>query len=232
MAGMAEKRAAKRAAQVVKRPRRPEFSLPGLRAFSGDLEVEGDYDGVELADLDLTGADGRGASFLDCALRRCALDETGLKRARFIDSLLEQPRGVGTALGEAQLRDVELREARLGGTQLSGASLMRVLIRGGKIDYLNLRQSRLIDVTFEGCVLVEPDFAGAHLERVSFDECEVRGADFSQATLRDVDLRGAAGLEIARGVDRLSGAVITTSQLLDLAPQLAAQLGVRVAEPD
>ncbi|MEO3750733.1 pentapeptide repeat-containing protein [Streptomyces sp. B6B3] len=217
----------------VRRPRLPEYDLPELRAFDEPgLEIEGDYDGIEFADLDLAGSEAQGAHFLDCALRRCALDETGLKRARFVDCLVDQPRGVGTTLAEAELRDVEVRDARLGGTQLSGATLRRVLVRGGKIDYLNLRQSRLVDVSFEGCVLVEPDFAGASLERVSFDDCELRGADLTQATLREVDLRAAARLEIARGVDRLAGAVVTAAQLLDLAPQLAAQLGIRLAEPD
>ena len=42
-------------------------------------------------------------------------------------------------------------------------------------------------------------------------------------------LRGAARLELARGAERLSGAVLSPSQLLDLAPVLAAALGVRVA---
>ncbi|MGP4110195.1 pentapeptide repeat-containing protein [Streptomyces sp. 4N509B] len=218
---------------MVKPPRPPEFTLPELVPFDGGtLEPEGDYDGVEFADVELTGADGRGASFLDCALRRCVLSEAELRRARLVDCLLEQPCGVGTALGEAQLRDVEIREARLGGVQLSGATLNRVLVRGGKIDFLNLRQSRLTDVAFVGCVLVEPDFGGATLERVSFQDCELRGVDLTQATLREVDLRGVALLEVARGVDRLAGSAITTSQLLDLAPQLAAHLGVRVAEPE
>jgi hypothetical protein len=44
----------------------------------------------------------------------------------------------------------------------------------------------------------------------------------------DVDLRGAAVLDIARGVERLSGAVISPAQLLDLAPVFAAQIGMRV----
>jgi hypothetical protein len=35
-------------------------------------------------------------------------------------------------------------------------------------------------------------------------------------------------VDIARGVDRLAGAVISPSQLLDLAPVFAAALGVRV----
>ncbi len=165
---------------------------------------------------------------MDCALRECALDETRLPRARLLDSVLDGVRGVGTDLAGATLRDVELTDARLGGTQLHGAALERVRVRGGKIDFLNLRAAVLKDVVFEGCVLVEPDFAGARLERVEFADCTVKGVDLSGAVLKDVDLRQAASLEIARGVDRLSGAVISTAQLLDLAPSLAGELGITV----
>jgi uncharacterized protein YjbI with pentapeptide repeats len=214
---------------AVRPPRPPEFTLPEPRAFDGGALLAGeDYDGIEFADLDLTGSAAPGAHFLDCVLRRCVLDEAGLKRVRIVDSLLDGVRGVGTVLGEAQLRDVEIRDARLGGVQLFGATLTRVLVRGGKIDCLNLRQSRLLDVAFVGCVLIEPDFGGARCERVSFEECEVRGADLGGVTLKDVDFRGAARFEPVRGVDRLAGAVITPTQLLDLAPRFAAEMGVRV----
>ncbi|MFE2286748.1 pentapeptide repeat-containing protein [Streptomyces sp. NPDC059443] len=215
--------------QGVKAARRPEVRLPELSVWDGgELEPDGDYDGLELADADLVGQDGVGARFMDCALRRCALDETGLSKARFLDSVLEGVRGVGTDLSGASLRDVELLEARLGGVQLHGSVLERVLVRGGKIDYLNLRKARLKDVVFEGCVLVEPDFAGAVLERVEFRDCTLRGADFTGARLADVDLRGVAELDIARGVEALAGAVISPTQLFELAPAMAAQLGVRV----
>lgn len=213
----------------VREPRRPEVRLPVLERFgAGALEPDGDYDGLEFAEADLAGQDGAGSRFLDCALRGCALDRTRLTRVRVLDSVLAGVRGVGTDLAEATLRDVELTDARLGGTQLHGAQLERVLVRGGKIDFLNLRAARLRDVVFEGCVLVEPDFGGARLERVAFVDCALKDADFGGATLTDVDLRGAAPLEIARGVDRLAGAVISTGQLLDLAPVLATQLGIRV----
>ncbi|MFC0599962.1 pentapeptide repeat-containing protein [Streptomyces palmae] len=209
--------------------RRPEVVLPPLRAFDGPgLEPEGDYDGLEFADLDLGGQHGPGARFLDCALRRAGLDEAGLSRARFIDSVLVEVRGVGADLSGATLRDVELRDARLGGIQLHGARLERVLVRGGKLDYLNLRSAALRDVVFEDCVLVEPDFGGAHLERVAFPGCELRGADFSGARMSGADLREAARVDIARGVDALAGALITPDQLLELAPVFAAHLGVRV----
>ncbi|MFF2654523.1 pentapeptide repeat-containing protein [Streptomyces sp. NPDC058045] len=212
-----------------RRARRPELRLPVLTPWPDEpLSPGGDYDGLELSDADLTGQDGGGARLMDCLLRGCALDETRLARARVLDSRLDAPRGVGTDLSGATLRDVELVDARLGGTQLHGAELERVVIRGGKIDYLNLRGARLRDVVFEGCVLVEPDFGGARLERVEFPDCTLREADLSAATLSEVDLRHTASLGIAAGLDRLSGAVISPAQLLDLAPALAAQLGLRV----
>ncbi|MET7600631.1 pentapeptide repeat-containing protein [Streptomyces sp. NPDC005481] len=220
-----------RAGGAVKGARRPGVRLPPLEAFAdGALEPDGDYDGLEFRDADFAGQDGSGARFMDCALKSCALDETRLANARFLDSVLSNTRGVGTDLAGAMLRDVELLDARVGGVQLHGAVLERVLVRGGKIDYLNLRKARLKDVVFEGCVLVEPDFGAATLERVEFVDCVLKGADFSAATLKDVDLR-AAELDIARGVDRLAGAVISPSQLLDLAPLLAAELGLRVVGP-
>ncbi|WP_425427028.1 pentapeptide repeat-containing protein [Streptomyces sulphureus] len=209
--------------------RRPGLALPPLSPFrEGELGPEGDHDGVAFEDLDLSGQSAIGTMFLDCGLHRCRLDDAALGRARFLDSLLDSVSGVGTDLAGAQLRDVELRDARLGGTKLQGAAFDRVLIRGGKLEFLNLRQAELTDVAFEGCVLVEPDFSGARLRRVSFDGCTLRRSDLTGAELQDVDLRGAVELDIASGSDRLSGTVISSVQLTELAPVLAAQLGLRV----
>lgn len=215
--------------ETVKAARRPEVRLPEAVAWEGgELEPDGDYDGLEFADLDLTGQDGAGSRFMDCAVRRCALDGTRLGKARILDSVLDGIRGVGTDLAEAALRDVELVDARLGGVRMHGAVLERVVVRGGKIDYWNLREARLKDVVFEGCVLVEPDFAGAVLERVEFRDCVVRAADFGGVRMSDVDFRAVAELTLARGMAGLAGAVISPAQLLDLAPAMAAQLGIRV----
>lgn len=221
----------RKASGGVRAPRRPTVSLPALVPYGeGKLEAEGDYDGLEFTDLDLRDQAGRGARFLDCALRRCGLDETVLAGARFIDSALDGVHGVGTDLTSASLRDVELTDARFGGVQAHGGAWERVWVRGGKIDYLNLRRTTLKDVTFEGCVLVEADFGDATLERVSFTGCVLRRVDFSAAQMKDVDLRGVTELDIARGLDALAGATISPTQLLDLAPAFATQLGIRVEQ--
>ncbi|MFC4494561.1 pentapeptide repeat-containing protein [Streptomyces ovatisporus] len=223
-------RTTKKTGGAVSSPRRPEISLPELRPYEPGTALEHDHDGVDFEDADLSGTDGAGATFLDCAIRRCSLDEARWERVRLLDSVLEGVTGVGTDLAGAELRDVEIVDARLGGVQMHGTHLSRVLVRGGKIDFLNLRQSTLTDVTFENCVLVEPDFGGAKLERVGFPGCVLRGVDFTKATMADVDLREAAELNIAAGVGELTGAVVNMGQLMELAPALAAEMGLRVGQ--
>ena len=205
--------------------------LPPLVPYDGEgLEPDGDYDGLRVRrDAIWRSRRGAGARFMDCALEGCALDETELTRARCMDSVLTGVRGVGTDLAEASLRDVELVDARLGGVQLHGAVLERV--RGAR------REDRLPESAqgpAEGRGLrglrARPSriSAGAQLERVEFRDCVLKRADFSAVRMEDVDLRTVAELDIARGVERLAGAVISPAQLMDLAPVFAAQIGVRV----
>ncbi len=209
--------------------RRPEVRLPPLVPYDGDgLEPDGDYDGVRFDGVDLTDASGRGARFMDCALDGCALT------ARCWRGIPLHRRGADGRTGCGHGPRGGVAAGRGGGgrppgrVQLHGAVLERVVVRGGKIDYLNLREARLKDVVFEGCVLAEPDFGGAHLVRVEFRDCVLKRADFSGARMDSVDLRAVAELDIARGVDRLAGAVISPVQLMELAPAFAAQIGVRV----
>jgi uncharacterized protein YjbI with pentapeptide repeats len=71
------------------------------------------------------------------------------------------------------------------------------------------------------------DFGAARLHTVSFVDCGVQELNVSEATLVKVDLSGAR-LKTLIGIENLRGAIISHEQLLDLAPLLAAQLGVTV----
>ena len=107
--------------------------------------------------------------------------------------------------------------------QLYGAVLERVVMRGGKIDYLNLRQAKLpwMSSSRAACWWSRTSWCPAWSASSSRD-CALKSADFTGVTLTDVDLRGVVELGLAGGVDRLSGAVISSGQLLDLAPAFAA----------
>ena len=102
---------------------------------------------------------------------------------------------------------------------------------GCLLDVVNLRGAVLDEVVFEDCRLREVDLGGAQLTGVSFAGCRIERLDLTGATLTEVDLRGAVALDIARGLDRLGGAVLDVAQVLELAPALAAQLGVDVRYP-
>ena len=71
------------------------------------------------------------------------------------------------------------------------------------------------------------DARGATLREVRFRDCSINELNVTEARLAKVDLSGAR-LSSLIGVDNLRGAIINHAQLLDLAPQLAAQLGVEV----
>jgi uncharacterized protein YjbI with pentapeptide repeats len=69
------------------------------------------------------------------------------------------------------------------------------------------------------------DFGNATMTDVVFEDCELEGAVFSGARLRGVSLTGSklAGMT---GIVNLRGATMTLDQLIDIAPGLAAELGI------
>lgn len=132
-------------------------------------------------------------------------------------------------LNGAGVRHCVMRRTRLTGVDLSESSLRDALVEDCKLDLANLRFARLQRVTFRNCLLGEADFSGATLRGVRYEGCDLRAAQFSQAKLERVDLRGSQ-LEGIGGLGDLRGARISNEQLLELAPALAAHMGLRVED--
>ena len=83
---------------------------------------------------------------------------------------------------------------------------------------------------FEDCLLRDSDLGGAKLTGVSFPGSTLDGVRFAGARMADVDLRGAVRLGLPDGHQGLSGAVLNTGQLFELAPQFAHALGITVKD--
>ncbi|NUR02421.1 MAG: pentapeptide repeat-containing protein [Streptomyces sp.] len=209
-----------------------------LRPYDGPLESEGDYDTVhfdhrtyEPAGPGDSGAPrGAGSRFLESALTDCVLDHADLRASRFNDVWISATRFTGASLADSDWLDSALLACSLAGVEAFGSVLRRVTFRRCKLDSVNLRSARLHDVVFEDCVLREVDFAGARLESVSFPGTRLERARLGRATLKKTDLRGATVLDLADGHEALRGALITSAQLLDLAPALAHALGITVKD--
>ena len=207
--------------------------MPALEVFDEDRpEAAHEYEAIDFVDRDFTGQDAIDARFLACRLERCSFDGLVLRRSRFVGTLLDEVRAATIDFTDSTWRDSLISGGRLGAVLLVGAAWGGVRVRGSKLDFVNLAGGRLEDVIFERCEIGSLDLRGARLRSVSFINCSVHELNVAEATLSRVDLSGAR-LQTVIGVDNLRGAIISQEQLLDLAPLLAAQLGleVRSSEP-
>jgi uncharacterized protein YjbI with pentapeptide repeats len=184
-------------------------------------------------ELDLAEQDAGDARFLECRLIRCGLDGTSLRRARILESLLADLHGATVDLADSTWRDSLVTGGRLGAVDLIGATWTGIRVRDCHLGFLNLAGAELEDVTFERCEIGTLDLRTATVNTVAFVDSSLDELNVSGAKLAHVDLSGAR-LRSLVGVESLKGAIVSRSQLVDLAPLLAAQLGleVRADEPD
>jgi uncharacterized protein YjbI with pentapeptide repeats len=206
----------------------PEISLPDLTPFDGErLEADGDYVAIDFVDVDFAGQDAPDVRFLECRLQRCGFDGASMRRARIADSLLNDVHAATVDFADTTWRETQMRGGRLGAVTLVGATWTGIRIRGTHVGFMNLAGAHLQDVQFEGCEIGSLDARGAELQSVAFVDCRVDELNVAGATLARVDLSGAR-LRTLVGVESLRGAIISHEQLVDLAPLLAAQVGLEV----
>jgi uncharacterized protein YjbI with pentapeptide repeats len=209
------------------RPER-ELSLPALNRFGGDsLEAHGDYEAIDFIDTDFSGQDASDARLLECRLERCRLDGLSMRRGRIAESLLSEVHGASVDFADSTWRDSRVSGGRLGAVTLAGATWTGIRVLGSHLGFVNLAGARFEDVRFERCEIGSLDARTAQLRSVAFVDCTVDELNVAGATLSDVDLSGARMRSLV-GVESLRGAIISDEQLVDLAPLLAAQLGLEV----
>ena len=150
-----------------------------------------------------------------------------MRRARFSECLLDDLHATSLDAADSVWRDTLLTVRRVGALLATGASWSSVRVRGGRLDLVDLSGAKLAGVAFEGCVIGELDLGTAEARDLRFEGCKIELLDVGGARLGGADLTGAV-LGAVRGVAGLRGATITAEQLVDLAPQLAAHLGLKV----
>lgn len=149
-----------------------------------------------------------------------------LDRSRFAESCLSDLSAASVHAGNSAWRDTLLADARIGALLASGTTWDLVRLRGVKANLLDLRGARLTDVVFEDCAISELGLGDAELRSVRFEATTIDDLAVEGTRMTDVDLTGAR-LGVVRGIAGLRGATVAPEQLLDLAPLLAAHLGIR-----
>lgn len=217
-----------RSANSVHPPRIDPLALGDL--FDGETELlcpGADLDGLCWAGIRGEMVDVHGSTTSGCVFEDVAADEFSIATSRCTETRFAQ---VGVSLfrmARSVLRDVEFDGGRLGAVEAYDLRGRAVLFNGCRLNYLNLRGSTLTDIAFTSCQIDELDLGQATVERMGFQDSRIGTLSVHNATLKHVDFR-MAELGAVNGAASLSGATISSRQLLDLAPQLAHEAGILV----
>ncbi|MFI9332206.1 pentapeptide repeat-containing protein [Kitasatospora sp. NPDC052868] len=201
-----------------------------LRTHTGPLRTDERYDTVHFEGGEYLDQAAGGATFLECAFTGVSLSGLKLRRARFNEVWAQAGRWVACELVESEWQDSAFVGGVLAGVAAHGSALRRVVFRGCKLEAVNLRAAVLRDVVFEDCLLRDVDFGDAKLTDVSFPGSTLEEVRLRGAKLARTDLRGAVALGLTDGPEGLRGALISSPQLLELAPQFAQALGITVQD--
>lgn len=156
-------------------------------------------------------------------------DDAELKAEGLRDAVLSHANLANRRGQHVLVERVRLSGCRMTGIQLAESRVRDLEVTDSRVDLAAFRMSRLERVVFRGCQMQELDLVEAQLSSVVFDRCDLSGADFSHARfgrceMRDCTLTGAVGIEQLRGV------AMPWADIVGLAGEMAAAIGIRMID--
>lgn len=132
-------------------------------------------------------------------------------------------------LRNSGIRRLRITGGRIGTLDLSGTRIDELEIRDVRVDYLTMGGAKDSDILIADCTIRTLDLPQAEITRMAFTGCRSDEVDPRGLRAKDVDLRG---LDAAAFVDAnsLRGTTLTTYQIQQLAPTIAAGLGIQLLD--
>jgi uncharacterized protein YjbI with pentapeptide repeats len=170
----------------------PEWTRERVIAHAAEKKpfLKEDLEGLDLSDLDLSGA-----VFEDCVLSGCNLTKARLSKTIFRRCALP-----GVPLAGASMVEAELTVCDLAGADLTGATLDKAVLNDSDCTGAKFDQARLATATAR-----RTTFAGATFAGTAIRECDFRQADFEGATLDGISLGKSNFKSAAAAGARASG---------------------------
>ncbi len=153
-------------------------NLPGGAQCT--LQENGQCNGGELPEADLSCLNLYGQSLSQAQLRRSRFVYSDLRSARFFQALISQGNFTRASLERAIFSGSDLTEATF-----ANADLTNVNFTGVDAPFTNFRDTACVRTNFTSATLRGADFSGATLERVNFTSADLREADLRTATFGD-----------------------------------------------
>ena len=209
-------------------PAAPRVSAPDIPPHLTDATPARSAD-LLAARLDLSGTvDLAYASLEQCVIAADA-DSVDLVGATILDVDMTDVRIASLSLRNAGIRRLRITGGRIGTFDLSGARIDELELRDVRIDYLNLGGAKGTDILIARSTTRTLDMPHAELTRMRFDDCRSDEVDPRGLRASDVDLRGLDSIAFT-DTNGLRGTTLTTFQVQQLAPTLAAGIGIQVAD--
>jgi uncharacterized protein YjbI with pentapeptide repeats len=169
------------------------------------------------------------SAITECLFDQVAVERLDLSAAALVDVDISAVRATSIAGRAARLRRVRISGGRIGTLDLGDADLDEVELLGIRIDYLSFAGARIEDLMVSGCTIGTLDVPQARLTRVAFEDSRADEVDTRGVRCEHVDLRGLAAVSFL-DLGSLRGATLSAPQIEQLAPALAAALGIRVED--
>jgi uncharacterized protein YjbI with pentapeptide repeats len=192
------------------------------------LADQASYTRQALLECDFSNQSADDVLFEQASCKRVSFNQATLTLAQLFDVRLDGCDLAGGEWEKAHFRRVELSGCRLVGLRLSDSNLEDVQLLKCNAELARFWACSFKGARFEQCVLREASFDGTDLSGVVFSGCDLSQADLRNTRLKGADLRGSAITGMQVGIKELQGAIVTSSQAI----QLAGLLGVTVREED
>lgn len=209
-------------------PASPRVSIPDIPPHLTAAEPRRSADLLG-ARLELSGTvDLAYASLEQCVISADA-DAIDLTGATLLDVDMAAVRVTSLKLRNAGIRRLRINGGRIGTLDLSGTRIDELELRDLRIDYLSLGGAKATDILIADSTIKALDMPQAELTRVGFENCRSEEVDPRGMRALDVDLRGldADGF---MDTNSLRGTTLTSIQIQQLAPMIAAGLGVQIKD--
>jgi uncharacterized protein YjbI with pentapeptide repeats len=207
-------------------PVAPRLPAELLAAAPAVLDADVHWEGLVI-EADFSGQVAEDPVISGCRLTGAVFVGTELVRARVNDTVFQRCDLSGASFVHGAFARVELVDCRLSGADLSGGQWRDVTFRECRLADANLRMTSGERACFDSCDLSRADLYGAHLAGACIFNSNLREAQISQATLKDARLHGSA-FDGIKGAEALRGSTIGSAQVLPVAFQLLAAMGIKV----
>lgn len=215
-------------ARTADSPAAPRVSAPDLPTVFTSADPKRSAD-LLASRLELTGDVDLAHSSLEQCVVTAEADTIDLTGATILDVDIRDVRAASMPMRNASIRRLRLTGGRIGTLDLSGARIDELELRDLRVDYLNLGAAKATDVLVADSTIRTLDIPQAELTRVRFDDCRTDEVDPRGLRAVDVDLRGLDAVAFV-DANSLRGVTLTTFQVQQLAPVLAAGVGIRVQD--